>query len=172
MTRHRLASLGAAVAIAIAVGGPALAASAAPSAPTVDTNIEAWLDEPFTPDARAGATIPNGVTLWDRVQMKLAELSDAYVLLHPAKGSAKPTEARARSDWAGHLAFEITVPKGGPGRIELGFEGQTCTEGGGCTTSRFPFADGGVGPPPDAPRTLRRPHKQVLEIQAGTANEG
>ncbi len=147
-------SIGAAFLVAIAIGGPAQAASAAPSPQPADTNIEAWLDTPITPDATAGAAVGNGVTMWDRAHGDLLELSDAYVKLYPAKGSAKPTETRARSDWPGHLAFEIDVPRGGPGQIEVGFEGKTCTEGGTCTTSRFPFAFGGTGPPPDAPRAI------------------
>jgi hypothetical protein len=145
---------GAAFAVAVAVGGASLAASPVPSAPASDTTIEAWLDEPFTADARVGAKVENGVTMWDRAHGQLLELSDAYVRLHPAKGSAKPTEARARADWPGHLAFEIAIPKGGPGLLETGFEGQTCTASGACTETRFPFAFGGYGPPPDAPRSV------------------
>ena len=162
MTRFRPASSGvalgrslvAAFALAIAIGGPALAASAAPSSRPADTNIEAWLDEPLVADAAPDAVVANGVTMWDRAHGALLELSDAYVILHPAVGKAKPTETRARSDWPGHLAFQIAIPRGGPGRIEVGFEGQECTEGGTCSEIRFPFAFGGTGPPPDAPRSL------------------
>ena len=161
MTRRPSPSLGAALVrsvataalVGLAFGGPALGASAAPSELPGDPDIEAWLDEPFVPDAPAGATIGTGVTMWDRAHETLFEVSEAYVILRPASGRATPSETRARSDWPGHLAFEIAVPKGGPGKLEVGFEGQTCDAGNTCTTTRFAFAFGGIGPPPDAPRS-------------------
>ena len=147
-------SVAAALLVGLAFGGPARAASAAPSAVPSDPNIDAWLDEPFVPDAPAGATIGTGVTIWDRANQTLFDISDAYVILRPASGKATPSETRARSDWPGHLAFEIAIPEGGPGKLEVGFEGQQCdAAGNNCTTTRFPFGFGGIGPPPDAPRS-------------------
>lgn len=139
------------LAVAALLAGSVTAASPTPE-PATDTNIEIWLDAAVSPpDARPGASLEIGFTLWDRRQHAFAELNDPYVLLHPAKGKAKPTEGKAQSDWPGHIVATVAVPKGGPGVIEAGASGRSCPSGGTCTDSRLPFAFGGIGPPPDAP---------------------
>jgi hypothetical protein len=163
MTRPRFGALtvtlrraiGFAAVAALAVGGSVLAASAAPSAaPQGDPNVDAWVDQAIDPQARAGTTVSIGITMWDRAREQLLELSSATVRLRPARGSAPPSEAKAKSDWPGHLFAHIDVPRGGPGAIEVLFEGEACADDGTCTTKFFPFGFGGFGPPPDAPRSL------------------
>jgi len=139
------------------IAGPVTAASPAPSdAPVAagfDT-IEAWLDEPLTPDTPAGQTLPIGMTIWDTDQRELSSVGGIYLKLHPATGRARPTEAETRSDWPGHILANVIVPKGGPGEIEVGVRGRSCTSDGTCKDADFPFAFGGTGPPPAAPRSL------------------
>jgi hypothetical protein len=157
MTRTRRAILLAAF-LASAVAGSTSAASPAPSAASPDAgglgNLEAWLDEPMTPDTPAGRTIPIGLTIWDTQAAELSPIGGLYLKLHPATGKARPTEAETRSDWPGHILANVIVPKGGPGAIEIGISGRACTSDGTCTDTSFPFTVGGIGPPPAAPRSL------------------
>jgi hypothetical protein len=132
----------------------ALGASAAPSAAPNATGVQFWLDEPLTPDAPAGGTLSVGFTLWDTRTATLSEVNDPYVKLHPKSGKAKPTSAESHSDWPGHVTAEVTVPKGGVGALDIGFDARECTADGTCKEIDLPFEYGGVGPPPDAPRSL------------------
>jgi hypothetical protein len=143
--------------LAAAIAGRGSAASAEPSATSAPGgfgNIEAWLDAPFPADLAAGTTLPVGVTLWDTDSGQLSTMNGLYLRLHPAKGKARPTEAETRSDWPGHILANVIVPKGGPGAIEVGISGRSCTADGACRDVDFPFQVGGIGPPPDAPRSL------------------
>jgi hypothetical protein len=165
MTRTRSTILPAAI-LAWAVAGSAFAASGEPSTasnPNGSSNIEGWLDEPITPDTPAGETIQVGLTIWDSTAQQLSPMTTLYLRLHPASGKARPTEAETRSDWPGHILANVIVPKGGPGTIEIGISGRSCTSNGKCTNVDFPFRIGGVGPPPEAPRsTLVDPRLQTL----------
>jgi hypothetical protein len=137
-----------------ATAAATIAASAVPSSsaePAGDTNLEVWLDAPLTPDAPAGDTLAIGFTVWDTVRHDFSEVTGPFLRLHPATGSAAPSTTTADSDWPGHLVANVQVPKGGPGAIEVGFDGQTCRSDGTCVTSFFPFRFGGAGPPPEAP---------------------
>ena len=143
--------------LAVAIAGRGSAASAGPSAtsdPGGFGNIEAWLDAPFPTDLAAGATLPVGLTLWDTNSGELSTINGLYLRLHPATGKARPTESETRSDWPGHILANVIVPKGGPGEIEVGISGRSCTSDGTCQGVDFPFKVGGIGPPPDAPRSL------------------
>lgn len=117
--------------------------------------IAAWLDEPLPADAPPGSTIDVGVTIVDTDADGRARLSRAlptYLILSPATGDAKPSRVSTRSDWPGHINAVVPVPAGGPGPVEVGFEGQECRDDGTCRNVDVPFAVGGVGPPPDVPR--------------------
>jgi hypothetical protein len=168
MTRRRSAtivpavarSIGVAFAVTIAICGPALGASAEPSADPGagpdETNIEAWLDIPIPADLPIGERYGFGVTMWDTQQQRFAEFNQAFIRLHPAKGSATPTVGEANSDWPGHLIGDVEVPQGGAGRLEIGLSEKVCTIRGSvqtCDQQEFPFRLAGTGPPPDAPRT-------------------
>jgi hypothetical protein len=133
---------------------PVLAADPSPSVePPHDPNTQVWQDEPLPPDVPEGRTIDVGFTIWDVQRKALSQVNSADVRVHPKTGKAKPTEAKTRSDWSGHVVASITIPKGGLGTIELGFSGQECHDDGTCRTIFLPFAWGGVGPPPEAPRS-------------------
>jgi hypothetical protein len=140
-------------ALAALIAGSASAASSPPASdpPANASGVEFWLDEAITPDARAGAALEIGVTLWDVRRQTFAEINDPEVTLHPAAGKAAAAKGTSRPDWPGHLIVSVDVPKGGPGRLDLGFGGRSCTSDGTCTDIVLPFALGGVGPPPDAP---------------------
>jgi hypothetical protein len=156
MTRTRSTILPAAI-LAWAVAGSALAASPVPSEAPGERafgNIEVWLDQPIPPDIAAGESIVVGFTLWDNQAAGLSTMDGLYLRLHPATGKARPTEAETRSDWPGHILANVIVPKGGPGAIETGISGRACTSDGKCTDVDFPFAVGGVGPPPEAPHSI------------------
>ncbi len=94
------------------------------------------------------------MTIWDTMAGQLSTIGGLYLRLHPGTGKALPTEAETRSDWPGHLLANVIVPKGGPGAIETGISGSACTSDGTCKRADFPFTVAGVGPPPDAPRSV------------------
>jgi hypothetical protein len=129
-------------------------ASGAPPGPTPDTRFESWLDEPLPPDVPVGRTLTIGLTIWDTAQKQLFDVNTLTVRVEPRTGTARATTTTARSDWPGHLVADITIPKGGLGRIVAGTEDQTCDAAGACQPLFQPFTIGGVGPPPDAPRSM------------------
>lgn len=128
--------------------------SPSPAAPDCGEPFQAWIDSQLPPDIPAGRHIPIGVTVWDCSGGALRPVDGAEVRVHPKTGKAKPTTFPARSDWPGHLTTTIEIPKGGLGEIEVGAAGQVCHDDGTCEDGFFPFATGGVGPPPAAPRGL------------------
>lgn len=150
------------LAISLAVVGPVGAASPSVSPgpsqsgePRRMMGISAWLDAPLPADAPAGSTIDVGVTIVDVGTDGRARLSRAvpsYLILSPATGDAPASRVSTRSDWPGHVRAAVPVPVGGPGPVQVGFEGQECRDDGTCQNVDVPFADGGVGPPPDVPR--------------------
>ena len=89
-------------------------------------------------EARLRSRSPLG-TRWRHA---FVPLEGVFARLHPAKGKASPTTADAVTDWPGHHVIDLTVPAGGPGRLELGVHGP-----GGDR----PLKIAGVGPPADAP---------------------
>ena len=109
---------------------------------TDESTIEAWLDQPIPVDAPIGEAYAFGVTLWDTVRQRFPEFNEGFVRLHSATGSAKPTLGSASSDWPGHFAASVVVPRGGPGLLEVGVADQN---------QEFPFTVKGSGPPPEAP---------------------
>ena len=150
--------LGAALVVALSSGGPVLAAdptpSAAPSPPDCPDPFVAWYDEALTPDIPAGRQVPVGFTVWDCNAGRLAFTRSAQVRIHPKTGVDTPVTFQTRSDWDGHLLTTIESPTGGLGDVEVGFPGEVCHDDGTCEAGFFPFAIGGVGPPPDASRAL------------------
>ena len=151
-------ALAAAAVLTIFAASIGFAASAEPSpAPSLapeEANIEAWLDRAIPADATVDEPVHIGLTLWDRAHQRLADFNELTVHLRPAKGTAKPSAAHAVVDWSGHLVADIIVPRGGAGTLAYGVESRVCTTGGSCTDQEqlVPFA--GVGPPPDAPRSV------------------
>jgi hypothetical protein len=150
----------ASLAVALLVGrgsSTVLAAdpSASPSAEAPsDPNIEAWIDFAPPPDVPVGRTITMGFTIWDKESHSLSRVG-GEVRVHPKTGKAPPSTAPTHSNWPGHVEADVTVPKGGLGKIEVGFSGQACHDDTGtCENVFFPFANGGVGPPEDAPRSV------------------
>jgi hypothetical protein len=137
---------------------PALAQSSAPSPseapPTADPNTQVWQDEPLPPDVPVGRTVDVGFTIWDVARQTLSQVNSADIRVYPKTGKAKPTEGHTHSDWPGHVIAPLTVPEGGLGRVEIGFPAQVCHDDGTCEPLFMPFTFGGVGPPPDAPRSL------------------
>jgi hypothetical protein len=146
------------IGLVLLVALPALAQSSAPSPaeppPTADPNTEVWQDEPLPPDVPEGRTIDVGFTVWDVARQTLSQVNSADIRVYPKTGKAKPTEGHTHSDWSGHVIAPLTVPKGGMGRIEIGFPAQVCHDDGTCEPLFMPFTFGGVGPPPQAPRSL------------------
>jgi hypothetical protein len=142
----------------LALAAPALAQSSAPSPaeppPTSDPNTQFWQDEPLPPDVPEGRTVDVGYTMWDVSRQALSQVNAADIRVYPKAGKAKPTEGHTHSDWPGHVIAPLTVPKGGLGRVEIGFPAQVCHDDGTCETLFLPFTFGGVGPPPDAPRSM------------------
>lgn len=150
--------------LTITVAGGAPVGAASPSLPPGPSpsdeprhlvGISAWLDAPIPADAPAGSTIDVGLTIVETEADGRARLSRAmpsYLILSPATGDAPPSRASTRSDWPGHVHAAVPVPDGGPGTIEVGFEGQECHDDGSCRNVDVAFANGGVGPPPDVPR--------------------
>ncbi|MDQ3127129.1 MAG: hypothetical protein M3Q66_01550 [Chloroflexota bacterium] len=117
--------------------------------------ISAWLDAPIPADARAGSTIDVGVTIVETDadgRVRLSRAMPSYLILSAATGNAPPSRVATRSDWPGHVHAAVPVPEGGPGPVEVGFEGEECPDDGTCRNVDVPFANGGVGPPPDVPR--------------------
>jgi hypothetical protein len=146
---------------ALSGAGPAAAAdpsgspAASGEAGEVGPQIEIWQDQPLPPDVPVGRTLDVGFTAWDATGKTLGRVNGAQVRIHPKTGKAKPIEAFSRSDWPGHLVAPITIPDGGLGTIEIGFTGRECHDDTGTCKDIFaPFQWGGVGPPPDAPRSL------------------
>ncbi|HET7702033.1 MAG TPA: hypothetical protein VFK35_01425 [Candidatus Limnocylindrales bacterium] len=134
---------------------PAPGGSAAPGEEPHDTGLETWLDAPLPAGAQPGAILDIGAVIWDTRGGELAQAVGGYMKLYPLSGDADPTEGAIRSDWPGHVRGSVVVPEGGPGRIEIGFRGQECPDdGGACRLVDMPFTDGGIGPPPGAPRAL------------------
>ena len=136
---------------------PPLGARAASPEPEQDPfpAIQTWIDGPINapPDAPAGAMVQVGATFWSDRDHALWPMSGLVVRLHPAKGNAKPSVAKATMDVPGHIVATLPIPKGGAGRVEIDTEGQECTAGGACTTVDLPLRISGTGPPPDAPRS-------------------
>ncbi|HET7028917.1 MAG TPA: hypothetical protein VFI34_00270 [Candidatus Limnocylindrales bacterium] len=139
---------------AVPAGAVAQSAPPTPADATHDDSIEIWQDEALPPDVPAGRSVDVAFTTWDTRRQTLSELNTADVRVHPAAGKARPTKAQTHSDWPGHLVTTITVPAGGLGPIEIGYPSQTCTGDGTCTPSFVSFTMAGVGPPPQAPRSL------------------
>jgi hypothetical protein len=136
---------------------PALGASAAPAAsnaPLTDPNTELWLDEPLPPDVPEGRTVEVGYTVWDVSRQALSQVNSADIRVYPKAGKAAPTQGHTHADWPGHVIAPLTIPKGGLGRVEIGYPSQECHTDGTCVPVFVPFAFGGVGPPPDAPRSV------------------
>jgi hypothetical protein len=134
---------------------PAPGGSATPSEEPPDTGLEVWLDAPLPLEAAPGGTLDIGATIWDVHGAELSQAMGSYMKLYPLTGDAAPTETTVRADWPGHVRGSVVVPEGGPGRIEIGFRGQECPDDGGeCRRVDLPFADGGIGPPPAAPRSV------------------
>ena len=161
---RRIALLSATVAVLVAAGAVQGVAAASPSASVAPDasdpgepggiSLQAWLDAPIPVDATVGERVDIGATVWDPAAGELAATTGSYVRIHPATGSAEPEEGPSRSDWPGHLVASVRIPAGGAGRVEIGFEAEECRDDGGCQMIRVPFANGGVGPPPEAPRAL------------------
>jgi hypothetical protein len=152
--------LGAAIVVAFSSGGRVLAAgpspsvSPSPSPPTCPDPFVAWYDQALAADIPAGQQVPIGFTVWDCNGGSLAFTTSAQVRVHPKVGKDTPVVFPTRSDWTGHLLTTIESPKGGLGEIEVGFPGQVCRDDGTCEAAFFPFAIGGVGPPPEASRAV------------------
>ncbi len=146
-----------AVGFLLLVGGPVRgadpSASPEPSGPPEDSSIQIWQDEPLPPDIPAGRSIEVGFTTWDTRRETLSQVAGADVRVLPATGHAEPTKSTTHSDWPGHIVTTITIPKGGLGRIEIGYPAQECHDDGTCIPIFMPFSWGGVGPPPQAPRS-------------------
>ena len=159
MARTALALIVTLAAIALAAGRPGSVLAADPSAtPSAeapgDPNVEAWIDVAPPPDLPAGRVVTLGFTIWDKQSHTLSRVG-GEVRVHPKTGKAPPSSAPTHANWPGHLEADVTVPKGGLGRIEVGFSGQACHDDTGtCENVFFPFANGGVGPPEDAPRSV------------------
>ena len=178
MARTALALIVTLAAIALAAGRPGSVLAADPSAtPSAeapgDPNVEAWIDVAPPPEPVAeedlglvagdahvdelgplGRVVTLGFTIWDKQSHTLSRVG-GEVRVHPKTGKAPPSSAPTHANWPGHLEADVTVPKGGLGRIEVGFSGQACHDDTGtCENVFFPFANGGVGPPEDAPRSV------------------
>ncbi len=137
--------------LALTPGG-ALAAAPSPAPdpfPTIETWIDGTIEAP--PDAPAGGKVLLGVTFWDVRDHKLFSIGGLVARVFPAKGHAGPSVAQLTSDAVGHATAQVTVPKGGIGRIEIDATGQQCTADGTCTDVYQPLRIAGTGPPPDAP---------------------
>ncbi|MEO5939712.1 MAG: hypothetical protein ABIZ72_02260 [Candidatus Limnocylindrales bacterium] len=151
-------ALASAVVLTLLALSPGFAASAGPSAgPSLapgETGVEAWLDADIPTDVAVGQPVHIGLTLWDSARQRLADFNELTVHLLPSKGTAVPSAAKAVIDWPGHLVADIVVPPGGAGTLAYGLEARVCTTAGSCTDQEqlVPFA--GVGPPPDAPRSM------------------
>jgi hypothetical protein len=121
---------------------PVAAASPSP-APGVPDGLQVWLDsDSITPDAPPGGILQVGYTFWDTRVGDFPNVEDPYVKLHPAKGKAAPSEAIIDQDFRGHVLATVTVPEGGPGKLEVGLRAD------GKDT---PLTIAGTGPPPAAP---------------------
>ncbi len=150
-----------ALACLVLVSGPARAASPGPSgSPSTDPgvaagfdNLEVWLDRPLPRVAATGSTLPIGLMIWDKGVGRPAAMGGLYLHLKPAQGKAKATSAETQSDFPGHFLANIIVPAGGPGSVEVGVTGRSCSSDGTCSDAEFPFKVVGTGPPPDAPRS-------------------
>jgi hypothetical protein len=158
MRGRRLGMLAVCLISAAVIGGvgaivdaasPSPAASAEPG-PQPNSNLEVWLDQPLPVNDAPGSAFDLGFSIWDRSAGGFAELGDVFVRLSPAAGSGAAVEAMARADWPGHATTRIGVPAGGPGELFVGIRAQACPDSGACTTVDFPFATGGIGPPPNA----------------------
>ena len=91
-------------------------------------------------------------------------ISGLFLKLHPASGTASPSEAETRPDapgtLPGHLLANVIVPKGGPGAVDVVVRDQT----------DLPIHVGGVGPPPGAPLSslvLAQVHVPIGAAMAG-----
>ena len=147
----------AAVVVAAALAGAAVGASPAPPAASLPTRdslgqIQVWLDSDFiTPDAPPGGSLEAGFTFWDLGQLALKPVAGVYARLRPAKGAAAPSEGQITADFPGHVVAVLVVPKGGPGKVEVGIRGQTCDANGTCRPADIPLPISGTGPPTGAP---------------------
>lgn len=146
------AVFGLAVLSGIAAGAaPSISRAASPATAGSLGSIQAWLDtDSIRPDAAPGGTVEIGVSFWDLSVQNLASINRVFVRLHPAKGSAAPSEGRVTADFPGHVTAALVVPKGGPGSITVGVHGQACDENGTCRPADIALAIVGTGPPPDA----------------------
>jgi hypothetical protein len=140
----------------LAALAPAGARGATPTPAPVDPfpTIQTWLDlapnDPAAgpPDAK---NVTLGATFWDVRNHALFGINGLFVQLYPAKGTAKPSEAKAMSDAPGHVTATLAVPKGGPGRVAIVERDQQCAADGTCRNVDLPLRIYGTGPPPDAP---------------------
>jgi len=159
------------VALAVAgpwAGGSASGASPSPAPPDAAdlAHVEAWLDAGIAdlpPDAPAGGTFETGITFWDATRHDFAAVGGVHARLHPATGTARPTEASIEADRVGHVVIHVKVPKGGPGSLEVSAVADGHT---------VPLAIAGIGPPSGAaPEMLltATTHPFVGDIVAGRA---
>jgi hypothetical protein len=167
--RFSLSSLVAAMTLA---SSTLVTAAASPAPEDQFPTIQAWLDtEQFgPPDAPAGGMIQVGITVWDTHQHELTPIEGLEVRLKPAKGKAPSSVATVTWDWPGHAVADLTVPPGGPGKIELGVHILACSAPGDCVDTVLPLDIAGSGPPPDAPLAellVARFHPIVGDVVAG-----
>ena len=121
---------------------PVAAASPAP-APGTPPGLQVFLDSDFiTPDAPPGGFVQEGFTFWDTRVGDFPNVNAVWARLHPAKGKAKPSEAKIEYDFPGHVLATMEVPQGGPGKVEMGLH---------LDGKDVPLTISGVGPPPAAP---------------------
>jgi hypothetical protein len=153
---HAPARVSACLAIAaLAVLPVAGGRAASPSPEPVDPfpTVETWIDGPVEapPDASPGGSVRAGATLWNTRDHSMFSVNGLVFRLYPAKGSAGPSVAQANQDAPGHLVADLTIPKGGVGRLEVATGGTECTTDGACRDVYQPLRIAGIGPPPDAP---------------------
>ena len=141
--RRLVPIVGAALALAAALVRPSATTLAASPSPSPSSTVEAWLDASpnLPPDLPPGGAATIALTTWDTGRHAFVPLEGVFARLHPAKGKATSTTADAVADWPGHHVIDLTVPAGGPGRLELGVHGP-----GGDR----PLKIAGVGPPAGA----------------------
>ncbi len=120
--------------------------------PENDLGLEAWLDEPVTIDAPAGASVRVGAFIWSSREAQPVHNVTLRVRLHPASGGAQPSVAYAVEDWPGHVVAELPAPVGGVGELEILLPGTMC-DATGCSPQDTSIPISGVGPPTGVPLT-------------------
>ena len=132
----------------------------------------AWLDHPLPQDAEPGSSIEVGLMLWDNDGQEPIAHFPPFIRLHPATGDAEPSMVGLVEDWSGHYAWQIEVPAGGVGRLEVGLGGTAC-DANGCQRQESIYPVAGVGPPRDAstPMVAEAAIEIVESVAAGTPTE-